>query len=155
MAESKSVTPTTVLLELYAVACRSSQNNQGAQLQCLFQYIEDHPHLQQTRLILHTSRGSCAIKVGSYTRFSVKVPLFQGISMPHDPSFYGIFGGRFCFLIWGVGVVKSVFRYYFSFLQLQLPKFMGSVVICRCSFQTLEVLMLMQLQFGSFSDWLI
>ena len=32
-----------------------------------------------------------AIKVGSYTIFSVKVPLFQGIFMPHDPSFCGIF----------------------------------------------------------------
>ena len=34
---------------------------------------------------------SYAIKVGLYTIFSVKVPLFQGIFTPYEPSFYGIF----------------------------------------------------------------
>ena len=38
------------------------------------------------------SRSSYAIKVGSCTIFSVKVPLFQRIFTPYDPSFYGIFG---------------------------------------------------------------
>ena len=45
--------------------------------------------------VCHKSRSSYAIKVGACTPFSVKVPLFQGIFMPYDPSFYGIFWGHF------------------------------------------------------------
>ena len=41
--------------------------------------------------------------------FSVKVPLFQGIFTPYDPSFYGIFWGHIFLLLWGVGVVEIVF----------------------------------------------
>ena len=37
------------------------------------------------------------MKVGSFTTFSVKIPLLQGIFTPYDPSFYGIFWGHtFC-----------------------------------------------------------
>ena len=47
--------------------------------------------------VCHKSRSSYAIKVGSCTIFSVKVPLFGGIFAPYDPSFYGIFWGHiFC-----------------------------------------------------------
>ena len=47
--------------------------------------------------VRHKSRSLYAIKVGSCTTFSVKVPLFQGIFTPYDPSFYGIFQGHiFC-----------------------------------------------------------
>ena len=47
--------------------------------------------------VCHKSRSSYAIKVGSCTTFSVQIPLFQGISTPYGPSFYGIFWGHiFC-----------------------------------------------------------
>ena len=55
---------------------------------------------QKGEFVCHKSRSSYAIKVGSCTTFSVKVPLFQGIFTPYDPSFYGIF--------W-VGVVRIIF----------------------------------------------
>ena len=44
--------------------------------------------------VCHKSRSSYAVKVGWCTTFSVKVPLFQGIFTPYDPSFYGIFWGH-------------------------------------------------------------
>ena len=59
--------------------------------------------------VCHKSRSSYAIKVGSCTTFSVKVPLFQGIFTAYDPSFYGIFWGHI-FANWGGGVVKLVFN---------------------------------------------
>ena len=59
--------------------------------------------------VRHKRRSSYAIKVGSCTTFSVKVPLFQGIFTPYVPSFYGIFSGSYFLLIWGVGVVRIMF----------------------------------------------
>ena len=59
--------------------------------------------------VCHKSRSSYAIKVGLWTRFSVKVPLFRGIFTPCDPSFYGIFWEHIFCEYGGVVVVKIVF----------------------------------------------
>ena len=44
--------------------------------------------------VCHRSWSSYVMKVGLCSTFSVKVPLFQGIFTPCDPSFYGIFWGH-------------------------------------------------------------
>ena len=76
------------------------------------QHTEDHPPTpHKKRLIWHKSRSSYAIKVGLYTIFSVKVPLFSGILTTYDSILCHILGAYFL-LIWGVGVVETVFTFF-------------------------------------------
>ena len=53
-------------------------------------------------------------KIGSYTMFSVKVPSFQGMFTPYDPSFYGISWEHIFLLVWGGGVWSKLFSYMFE-----------------------------------------
>ena len=56
------------------------------------------------------------MKVGLFTTFSVKIPLFQGIFTPDNPSFYGIFWGHmFCqYGGWGWSELFSEFTPNFT-----------------------------------------
>ena len=47
---------------------------------------------QKSGFVCHKSRSLYSIKVCSYTIFSVKVPLFQRIFTPYDPSLMAYFG---------------------------------------------------------------
>ena len=64
---------------------------------------------RKSGFVWHKSRSSCAIKVGSCI-FSLKIPLFQGIFTPYDPSFYGIFWGIF-FANMGGGCCQKYFQW--------------------------------------------
>ena len=64
---------------------------------------------QKSEFVCHKIRSLYAIEVGSYTRLSVKVPLFQGIVMPYDPSFMA-YCGSICFANMGGGGGQNYFH---------------------------------------------
>ena len=77
--------------------------------------------------VCHKSRNSYGVKVGLCTTFSVEIPLFQGISTPYDPPFYGIFWEHIFLLIWGVGVVRIILNTAFLALRLWVVLYLLSV----------------------------
>ena len=91
---------------------------------------------KESGFVCHKSRSLYAIKVGSYTRFSVKTLLFQGSFTPYDPSFYGMFWEHiFLRYYGGLGVVKhQMFMKCFAWIAAlfgQFPFFVSSCLLLR------------------------